>query len=137
MQIKSSIEFLEKEKFKISFSSTQVNIFVDKSEADYKAQGPSPLELFCASLGSCVGIFAKRYLLTRKIDFKKIYIDVEAFFDQSNLLIKDIKVKVSTDANLDNKLEEFLRYLKNCPIHNTIVNTDKIEIEIKNFCSRL
>ncbi|MCM8787551.1 MAG: OsmC family protein, partial [Candidatus Omnitrophica bacterium] len=81
--------------------------------------------------------FAKRYLLTRKIDFKKIYIDVEAFFDQSNLLIEDIKVKVSTDANLDNKLEDFLRYIKNCPIHNTIVNTDKIEIVIKNFCSRL
>ncbi|MCM8819177.1 MAG: OsmC family protein [Candidatus Omnitrophica bacterium] len=129
MQIKSSIDFVENDKFKISFGSTNINIFVDKDGPDYKAKGPNPLELFCASLGSCVGVFVKRYLLTRKIYFKKIYIDVEAFFDQSNLLVKDIKVKVYTDANLAANLEDFLRYIKNCPIHNTIINTDKIDID--------
>ncbi|MEM7817095.1 MAG: OsmC family protein, partial [Candidatus Aenigmatarchaeota archaeon] len=88
MQVKSFVEFIEKDKFKVSFASVDTNIFVDKADTDHKAEGPNPLELFCASLGSCVGVFAKRYLLTRKISFKKLNIKVEANFDQGKLLLK-------------------------------------------------
>lgn len=131
MQIESFIEFLEDEKFKLSFNSTKVNFYVDKSTDTHQAEGPNPLELFCSALGSCVGIFAKRYFLTRKIPFTKINIKVSAVFNQSSLLLENIKLNLKTDAKIDDKKDDFLRYIKNCPIHNTILGTKQITFNVE------
>ena len=104
---------------------------VDRSAPDYKSQGPNPLEVFLSALGSCIGVFAKKYLSRHDIGFKELKIEAKAEFTTNPpTRLTNIGVKVSTDADLGSNREVFLRFIKNCPVHNTILHTDQINIEL-------
>ncbi len=78
-----------------------------------------------------MGVFAKKYLTRHNLEFKKLKVEVEAeFITKSPMHLVNIRVKVYTDAGLGDKKDTFMRFIKNCPIHNTIVNTKAVEISI-------
>jgi uncharacterized OsmC-like protein len=65
------------------------------------------------------------------IEFKELEIKAMAEFSQSSpARLVNIKVELHTDADLKDKREVFLRFIHNCPIHNTIVHTKEININI-------
>jgi uncharacterized OsmC-like protein len=67
------------------------------------------------------------------VGFREIRIQAQADLLQANpLRLVNIKAKVYTDANLEDKREVFLRFIKNCPIHNTIIHTKEIDIDLAN-----
>ena len=131
MQIKTEVKFLEKDKFEVRAVSSATTIYVDKKEPDSTPSGPNPLELFLSSLASCTGVFAKKYLERHNLEFKELKIEAEAeFTTEAPMRLTKIKAKVYTDADLGEKREVFLRFIAGCPIHNTILHANKIDIEL-------
>lgn len=131
MEIRVEIKAEEKDKFLVNFSSSGTSVYVDLGKE--KACGPSPLELFLGSLASCVGVYAQRYLTQHSIEFKELKIEANAELSQdSPKRLVNIKIKTHTDAKIENAEKEvFLRFMKNCPIHNTVIHTENIEIEVQ------
>ena len=129
--IKVEVNFLEKDKFEVLADTTGVKFCIDKKHDEYDSCGPNPLEVFLSSLGSCIGVFAKMYLMRHSIVFKELRMEVNAELahDRPMRLI-NIKVRVHTDAALEGKREPFMKFIEACPIHSTIINTDKVEIEL-------
>ena len=129
--VKVEVKFLEKDKFEVSADTAGTKFYVDKKHQEYDPSGPNPLEVFLSSLGSCVGVFAKMYLVRHSIAFKELRMEVNAELahDRPRRLI-NIKVKVHTDAALEGKREAFMKFIEACPIHSTIINTDKVDIDL-------
>jgi uncharacterized OsmC-like protein len=128
VEVKVNLKFLENDKFKVECLPSQTHFFIDKKKEDYQPQDPNPLELFLGALCGCVGVFTLNYLRRHYIEFKEIKIELNAKLSSNPpLRLVDIKVKVDTDARLEDK-DTFLRFIKNCPIHNTIIHTQEIGI---------
>lgn len=131
MDVKAQVNFLEKDKFKAVGSLSELEVYIDKKEEGHTPAGPNPLELFLSSLGGCIGVYAKRYLTRHNVAFNKLDISVDSQLSQEGPMhLANIKVKVQTDADLGEKSEVFLRFIKNCPIHNTLIHTNSVDIEI-------
>ncbi|MEI8349540.1 MAG: OsmC family protein [Candidatus Omnitrophota bacterium] len=130
MDIAVKVQAAAEDKFTIECSSG-AKLRVDKSKEGSIPEGPNPLELFLSSLAACVGVYAKRYLTTHAISFNELTINAHALFSQDspNRLV-NIQVRVHTDAKLDDKKEVFLRFIRGCPVHNTVIHTKEVDINI-------
>ena len=134
MNVKVEINSKQNGKFTVNCLSSNKTFNVDVSKDSVSLEGPNPLELFLSALGSCTGVYAEKYLIQHSIEFKNLKIEAAArFSNEPPSRLVDIKLKVSTDAKLDKDAKEiFLRFMKNCPIHNTIINTKEIDINLND-----
>lgn len=131
MEIKVAVTFLAEDTFEVTTSVPGVKIYVDKKKETGISAGPNPLELFLSSLGGCIGVYAKNYLTRHAIVFKRLNIAVNADLSEDNpLRLVRIKVRIDTDADLQDKTDVFLKFAHNCPVHNTILNTKEVEIQL-------
>ena len=129
MHLDLDLEF-KGEEFNVKSNSGGVS-FKLSVRGDNQSQ-PAPLEVFLSSLASCVGIFAVKYLKGAKIDFSRLNINIKSdLVKRDSLKLDNIVLFVDTDAKLEDRRDAFLRFLHKCPIHNTILNTDKIEFDLK------
>ncbi len=109
----------------------QIQLKVIVSQGNYRPSGSNPLEALLSALGGCIGVYAKKYLERHAISFTKLEVGVSGEFTaESPARIINIEAKVDTDAQLGDRQEVFLRFIHNCPIHNTLLNTNKIEIDL-------
>ena len=131
MNTELKVNFLENDKFEVVTNTSGITFYVDKRQDDYVPCGPNPLELFLSSLGACIGVYAKRYFRRHSISFSECSIIVKAeLSQQSPLRLVDIKAVIQTDGQLSGSTERFLRFIRACPIHNTIVVAEDIDIEV-------
>jgi uncharacterized OsmC-like protein len=78
-----------------------------------------------------MGVYAKRYLLQHKLSASGLKIEARALLtDKAPMHLANIEVNVQASAIKDSDKEDFLRYVKNCPIHNTILFTKEISVKI-------
>jgi len=78
-----------------------------------------------------IGIYANKYLERHKVAFAKLEVAVSGeFITESPARIINIKAKVDTDAQLGDKKEVFLKFIKGCPIHNTLIQTREVKISL-------
>ncbi|MDP8253378.1 MAG: OsmC family protein [Candidatus Kaelpia aquatica] len=129
MQLDLDLE-LKGEEFDVRSKSSGVNFkigFTEESQSE-----PNPLEVFLSSVASCVGVFAVKYLKGAKIDFNKLNINVKSsLIQQGSMKLDNIVLSLDTDAELAGRREAFLRFIRKCPIHNTILDTDRVEFVLK------
>ncbi|MFH1875957.1 MAG: OsmC family protein [Candidatus Omnitrophota bacterium] len=131
METRVDLKFLQNDQFEIVAATNQVTITVDKKKEGVPASGPNPLELFLSSLASCVGVYALRYLSSHTISFSTLSVRATADFSpEPPARLGNIKLAVLTDAALEDKKEVFLRFIRNCPIHNTVMHTSKVSIDL-------
>lgn len=131
METRIEVKFIQEDKFQIKTSPSETTLLIDKPKEGYLPQGPNPLELFLSALGGCIGVYAKMYLLRHQIIFKELNIKVAAELSkESPIQLINLRVNVYTDAQLGEKRDIFLRFIKNCPVHNTILNTKEIDISL-------
>ncbi len=111
----------------------EANIYSDREEINYALGTDRPLELFLSSLSGCVGVYAKKYLSRHQIEFRKLIVKASADFTiESPARLVNLKLKVITDAELGDKKEVFLRFIENCPVHNTLLHTKEVEIALED-----
>jgi uncharacterized OsmC-like protein len=95
-------------------------------------RGPTPPELFIASLGSCVGAFVANYCGQTEIDPKGMTVEVS--FDKVPDPTRLVNLKI--DVNLPNgdckkREKALLRVAEHCPVHETIATIEGIKINVK------
>ena len=94
-------------------------------------RGPTPPELFVASLGSCIAAFAANYCIQAGIDPEGMRVDFsyEKADDPTRLI--NLKAKIRLDCDDYQKREKaILRVATHCPVHETISSFEGIELEL-------
>jgi len=112
--------------FKVRANGFEFNI-------DAKGGAASPLDVFLASLGSCVGVYVRKYLEGVKIQLDKFSVEIESDMTKERPMhFADIKVSIRLEGiELDEQRKKsMLHFVKNCPIHNTLNLKPAINIEV-------
>lgn len=111
--------------------------FVAKTNAselsvDTKPDSITPLDLLLAGLGSCLGVFLRRYAEGVKLDLPAFSVRVEAELSKDPLCFKEMSVTVDFKGKEfdDQRKKAILEFIKSCPVHNTLKNSPQINIRI-------
>ena len=91
----------------------------------------TPPELMLASLGSCAAFYAVQYLKARNLADSGVEVSVPAKKLQSPARIGNFTIHVEYPVVLDqDHTEGLMRSVKHCLIHNTLLVTPEINIEL-------
>lgn len=94
-------------------------------------RGPTPPELFVASLGSCVGAFVAQYCERAGLSTEDLAIHVSYDKAADPTRLVNLKVKVDLPhADCEKKRPAIERVAQHCPVHETIETMEDITFEI-------
>ena len=100
---------------------------------DTKGKGITPPDTLLASIGTCIGVYLRKYAEGSRLALGEFNVSVEADFDKTPPVCFR-KINVSVDlkgVTLDERrLKAMLEFVKNCPVHNTLKTNPEIEIKI-------
>ncbi|MBN2484204.1 MAG: OsmC family protein [Candidatus Omnitrophica bacterium] len=132
MDVNVHVEYKEKHIFAVHTENSQSSFYIDKKEEGYTPLGANSLELLLSSLAGCIGVYANSYLTRHDIGFTYLKTTAHAQLAQSSpQRLTDITVQVHTDADIGDKKDVFMRFIHNCPVHNTLLHTEGVNIELK------
>jgi uncharacterized OsmC-like protein len=97
-------------------------------------EGPMPLELLGAALGTCVALYVQKYLSSRALPFEGMRVEVEQHNASSPHRVGEFAVRVVLPAELPEHHAAMLeKVARSCPAHATFEHgagvTFKIETE--------
>jgi putative redox protein len=96
-------------------------------------RGPTPPELFIASLGSCVGAFAATYCEQAGIDTREMSVDVSFDKVDNPTRLTNLSILVNLPyGDCSRRNQALKRVAEHCPVHETIVTLEGIEIEFQS-----
>jgi len=124
--------------YKVKVSNSGTSTFNVESKdykfiIDTKGGGITPPDTLLASMGSCIGVYIKKYSEGSNLGLVNFDIIVEAEFSKEPpICFKEISVSIDLK---EIKLEErrkkaLLEFIKNCPVHNTLINKPDVNLEI-------
>lgn len=94
-------------------------------------RGPTPPELFIASLGSCVGAFVAGYCERAGVDTRDMTVDVTFDKVDGPTRLENLTVQVNLPYGECKAREKaILRVAEHCPVHETIATLKGIEIRV-------
>jgi len=125
--------------YSIDISNKGDSVFTVRSKGhefsvDTKGVAMSPPDVLLASLGTCIGVYMRKYAESAKLDLGEFNIKVESAFEKEpKVHFKDIRVRIDLkNSNLDKKRKaSLLSFIKNCPIHNTLKSNPDVDVEIE------
>ena len=94
--------------------------------------GPTPTELYVASLASCVGFYAARFLRRRGISTAGLEVDCSFAMSQgtpARVASIDLRVHVPA-AILPARLKALQRVVEHCTVHNSMRTVPDVRIEL-------
>ena len=119
-----------KEDSVFNVTSGEAKVTIDLAEKE----NLGPLPTLLAALGSCIGVYLRRYADNLKLPIKEFSVSVEADLEKTPVA-RFTKINVSVDlkgAPLDEqKREGLMRFILNCPVHNTLHGNPEINAELK------
>jgi len=91
----------------------------------------TPPELMLASLGSCAAFYAVQYLKARNLADSRVEVSVTAEKLKGPARLGNFKIHVEYPVELDQDHQDgLMRSVKHCLIHNTLLVTPDIDIEL-------
>ena len=125
------VEHLGAVQFEIK--ARQHTIVVDQpSENGGFDEGMAPPELLLASLGSCAGFYAAEYLKKHQLATEGTLVRVTAEKAKDPPRLDDFRIAVEVPAELSDKDREGIEQaVHHCLIHNTLLFSPKIWIDVK------
>ncbi len=128
MEIK--VTHLDQVKFAVQTRNHQV-ICDQPVENGGEDAGMTPPELLLASLGTCAAFYAVQYLKTRKLGGDGVEVSVTAEKVKPPARLTNFVIKVSASVHLSPEHVEGLnRAVHACLVHNTLLHTPQIAIEL-------
>jgi len=100
---------------------------------DTKGNGVTPSDALLASLGTCIGVYMRKYAEGAKIGLKEFSIKVEAEFKKEpRYHFRKINVYVDLKGLMldEGRKQALLRFVNNCPVHNTLKSSPEVNISI-------
>lgn len=124
--------------YKVEITNKSNYLFNVKSKdyefaIDVKGKGITPPDTLLASIGSCLGVYLRKYAEGTKLALKDFNITVQAdFCEEKPMRFKDISVTIDlNNLKLDEtKMNALLHFIKNCPVHNTLEIKPNVEVKI-------
>jgi putative redox protein len=91
--------------------------------------GPTPTELFVASLAGCVAFYARRYLDRHKLPTEGLAVDAEFHMGSRPARVARIEVRLTVPAGVPaERREALLAVASHCTVHNTLIATPEISV---------
>ena len=128
MEIK--VSHLGKVQFKIQARSHSI-LCDQPAENNGEDTGMTPPELLLASLGSCAAYYAVEYLKTRNLADSgvEVTVNAEKVKPPARLGVFNIRVVCPVALN-EEQIAGLTRSVKHCLVHNTLLNTPEINLEL-------
>jgi len=125
------VGYLDGEAYEIDVRGHRVR--VDQPVADGgKDSGPTPTELFVASLSACVAYYAGRFLTRHGLPRQGLRVDAD--YDMATdrpARVAAIRLTVHVPAELpDQRRGALLAVAAHCTVHNTITTTPDVTIAL-------
>ncbi|RKS71026.1 putative OsmC-like protein [Actinomadura pelletieri DSM 43383] len=94
--------------------------------------GPTPVELFVASLAACAAHYARRYLQWRGLPADGLEVTADyAMSAGTPARVSRIGLRLRPPISLaDGDAEEMRRAAEGCTVHNTLVDPPRIGLEV-------
>ena len=94
--------------------------------------GMTPPELLLASLGSCAAYYALQYLKTRSLADSGVEVTVTADKLKQPARVGDFRIDVVCPVPLtEDQQQGMMRSVHQCLVHNTLLSTPEIAINLK------
>ena len=84
--------------------------------------GPTPTELFVASLAACVAHYAQRFLRRHRLSTDGLTVSCDYTWAENPHRVGEIDVEVSAPGLVDAKRAAFERVIEHCTVHNSITS---------------
>ncbi len=94
-------------------------------------EGSTPVEMFVASLGTCIGYFAVRFCQRHKLPMAGLKVFMEWGYAEQPHRIGSMTARVGLPTRLDTAMRERLqKVLEGCTVHNSITHAPEISIQL-------
>ena len=119
------------ERFRIAVRGHDLVVDQPKVEGGTDA-GPTPTELFVASLASCVGVYAERFLRRHGIDPGGLEVDCRwAFAEDRPSRVGEVRLWLRLPVGFPDELQDRLEaVVERCTVHNSIAIPPDVRIEL-------
>ncbi|MDD5107939.1 MAG: OsmC family protein [Candidatus Omnitrophica bacterium] len=100
---------------------------------DAKGKGLTSLDALLAGLGSCIGVYIRKYSQGAKLNLENFKVNVSAELSaQAPFSFREINVDIDLkNCQLDERRQKaLLEFIKNCPAHNTLKSSPQIEFKL-------
>lgn len=98
-----------------------------------KGRGPTPPELFVASLGSCVAAYVAAYCQTAGLEARELSVDVSYAKAEDPTRLVDLTITVNLPhADCGQRQAAIRRVAEHCPVHETIATLSQVHFEIRD-----
>jgi putative redox protein len=101
---------------------------------DIKGKGITPPDTLLASLGTCIGVYLRKYAEGVKLEIPEFSIKVDAEFSlEPPVCFRKINVKIDLKGITfdERRLKSLHEFIKNCPVHRTLESNPEVEIKIE------
>lgn len=94
--------------------------------------GPSPTDVFVASLAGCVAYYVERFLERHAVDAQGLRVVTDFEMANHPSRVADIELAVVIPAGLPDELRApLLAVAEHCTVHNSIVTAPHVRIELE------
>lgn len=95
-------------------------------------QGVTPVELFVASLGACIGYFAVRFCQRHQLSASGLAVQMVWDYDEEPHRVGALTAQVSLPIGFPSALKERLqKVVEGCTIHHSLTHPPKVDIALK------
>ena len=125
-----SVEVTDRGGYLFNIRSGEYEFTVD---AKASGEGITPPDTLLAALGSCIGVYIRKYAEGARLEIEGFKVTVKSdFCKEGPVSFKSIEVSIDMkDTGLDERRRKaLLEFIKNCPVHNTLAGNPKIDIRI-------
>ncbi len=108
-------------------------VFTDQHQAEGGAdQAMTPAELFVASLGNCIGVYAVRFCRRHNLPTEGLKVGLDWTVVKDPWRIGSIKAEIHYPHDIpETERKGLLRMAEACFVHETILHKPEIVIELK------
>ena len=107
-------------------------VYVDQpKEAGGSDAAPTPVELFVASLASCVAHYVRKYLVRHSLPTEGMTVDAAFTMADRPARVGEINVSIDLPQGLpDERKAGLLAVASHCTVHNTLEDPPEVSIDL-------
>ena len=124
-----SVRHEERDRFRVAIRGNE--LVVDQPAPASGDEGPTPTELFVASLAACGAFYARRFLARHGLADGALTVTADFAMAADHSRVAPIALRVQTPAGVPPELRGALeRVVDACTVHNSIRHGPAVSVEI-------
>jgi len=127
-----SVEISWEGGLRLQAAARKHRILTDQPEEEGgEDQGMTPVELFVASLGTCIGFYAVRFFQRHGISAKGLKIRMSWSYSEQPHRVGSLKAEVDVAQKVDaGMMDRLQKVVEGCTVHHSISISPKISVQV-------